>query len=258
MDLLGIYGKWYVIREGGMQKMYYVQCLVRVALLAVIGTVGAVFGAAKKEVAVFHDAIRSNDMQAIYASLHLVNTRGENRQTALHLAAQQNNEMLVNLLIQNQAHINAQTYDGRAPLHEAIQAQSCAVVQQLLRCGAHSTFNIPSKNMHPLLYAVHVGNKSLVGFLLDYGFDPFLRGCTLDGAKTTPIEYVIDSGNRDMLHFMVCHANVLNGPLQHKKEALFYAAKNNIAEAVVLMLRVWPIDVNTVFADMSGGEYTLL
>lgn len=63
-----------------------------------------------------------------------------NHQTALHIAAQQGNVNLINLLLSYGAHVNGGTVDLMTPLHEASFGGHPQAVETLIAEGAEVCF----------------------------------------------------------------------------------------------------------------------
>lgn len=88
--------------------------------------------------------------------------------TALHVAVQSQNELLVLQLLQGGADPGIKNFRQMMALHEAARLQNTNIVQTLLRWGA----NIEASGFHgktPLFYAVEGNNLDMVTLLLQKG-----------------------------------------------------------------------------------------
>jgi ankyrin repeat protein len=113
-------------------------------------------------------AVQDNDILQIefLASLDHINQLGIHGETPLHWAAFKGKQATVQLLIHNNAQINAQTYRGETPLHWAVARGQDAIVYYLLDCGAHP--QLATKNGEtPLALARRLVNEEQV-----YGISP--------------------------------------------------------------------------------------
>ncbi len=87
-------------------------------------------------------AAESGDVKALKAILeekpHSINTKSELGDTAIHVAAAQNQKEVVRLLIAKGAKINAKGNQGQTPLHVAAENGASGVVELLLKHGART------------------------------------------------------------------------------------------------------------------------
>lgn len=88
--------------------------------------------------------------------------------TPLHLACANGELVLVDLLLEHGAEVNAKTSTGATPLHKAIEARHLQTVKALVEHGAN--VNVFSFYVHsPLKMARNKGYKEIEAFLLSRG-----------------------------------------------------------------------------------------
>ena len=100
------------------------------------------------------------------------------KDTALHFAAVQGNEILVDALLSWEAIVNPQNHGGLTPLNVACQEGHLACVLALLKAGA--SVSLPIINGSLPIHAAAVQNRvEIVRTLLDYGCSPDMVSCEL-------------------------------------------------------------------------------
>ena len=123
-----------------------------------------------------------------------VNAKSRSGYTALHNAAQANNDEVAKILIANGAGVNAQDNFQRTPLHFAARMRGFEVAKLLIENGAEVNCQ-DDLSRTPLHRAVTLGNEKLVGLLLRSGADVNLRdnlGKTgLDRARETNLDEIV-------------------------------------------------------------------
>ena len=125
------------------------------------------------------------------------NAQTKNGRTPLHWAVKNETTMavaVVQALLDAGANPNAQTESGSTPLHWAAESESVTVVEALLDAGADP--NAQTENgSTPLHWAVHAEWVTVVKALLDAGADPNAQ--TEDG--WTPLKLAEESEDSAML-----------------------------------------------------------
>jgi hypothetical protein len=84
-----------------------------------------------------------------------VNSKDQIGDTALHIAASHDSARILNSLLSAGADVNAVTNDGITPLHEAVMAEHCGLIQPLIQSG----------DLVGSIRAVHKGDTSFIGIL---------------------------------------------------------------------------------------------
>ena len=123
-----------------------------------------------------HEAVKSNNIEYVKSYLRKRNdtdiplTDDDKNNRLIHLAVQYNKIDLVQLLIQLDADLDIQNYQGDTPLHIAISNNSFRIVEALLKAGAQlnidnnkgesSTFKaIESNDINMLVYIYNKGGN---------------------------------------------------------------------------------------------------
>ena len=123
-----------------------------------------------------HEAVKSNNIEYIKLYLRKRNdtdiplTDDDKNNRLIHLAVQYNKIDLVQLLIQLDADLDIQNYQGDTPLHIAISNNSFRIVEALLKAGAQLNINnnklesatfkaIESNNINMLVYIYNKGGS---------------------------------------------------------------------------------------------------
>ncbi len=121
-------------------------------------------------VAAGHEGI----VRALLASGAEVNAPvGQQRLTALHLAAARGDVAIIRALLEAKANPMLQAENGAYPLHDAIWEKQLEAVRALLPAYAAVNFN-PKGGPHgsPLNMAISYGREAYVRAFLEAGFDP--------------------------------------------------------------------------------------
>ncbi|KAH8757099.1 putative ankyrin repeat-containing protein, partial [Hyaloscypha finlandica] len=110
------------------------------------------------------------------------------RATALHLASKNGHLVIVEVLIQSGADVNAQTSKGVIPLHGAVVRGHEHITRVLLESGADFMKPLPTRNRPTILHvASHFGFTDVVQLLLDRGMGIQVK----DGNLQTPLHYAV-------------------------------------------------------------------
>lgn len=116
----------------------------------------------------FHTAAQKDDVksvrQALTASLIDVDTRNQDGQTALHVAACSGSLRATKYLCQREACLSSDDMHGRTPLHYAAMHNHAQVVKTLLSYGAKD-----SKEDDDGIRAIDYAKSALVEWFLTFG-----------------------------------------------------------------------------------------
>jgi ankyrin repeat protein len=179
-----------------------------------------------------HDAAKSGDMEKIKALLkgnpELVSCKGKDDETPLHLAAENGHKDVVELLLANNADVNARSNGDWTPLQNAVVRGNKDVAELLLANGA----DLKAKKvfgMTLLHMLVMRNNKDMVTFVLAKGADINAK----DNQGDTPLHTAASMGYKDLAEVLVSNkadVNVKNHkgatPLQEAAKS----GKNDVAE----------------------------
>ncbi len=100
-----------------------------------------------------------------------IDARSRNGDTALMIAAYLSDAVAVQALLERGAEVNR---TGWTPLHYAASSGSILVIRVLLDHAAYIDAESPNKTT-PLMMAARAGHRSAVQYLLDEGADPSLK-----------------------------------------------------------------------------------
>ncbi len=107
-----------------------------------------------------------------------VNTRNNQGETALYLAAQAGSDAICKALIQEfKANVNTTTTDGLTPLLAAIQSEKPSTCELLLTLKANPNFAGPNAET-PLHWAAWTGNDEICKALMNMGANIFAKDIT--------------------------------------------------------------------------------
>lgn len=153
------------------------------------------------------DAARSNRQQIL---LHLlsngtdVNTQGEKGVTALHIAAEDRNFVLVDVLLGYGADTSIKDHNGNTPLHVASSNGSSAITDILL--SRSSDINVQNRFGETSLHlAVKYNNKDVVEVLLNSGARLDIK----DFCGETVLHHSVRENNKDIVEILFqCGADI--------------------------------------------------
>ena len=127
------------------------------------------------------DAVKEGDIRLVRKSISKgANLNGNDYETPLGIAVQQQNRMLVRFLLTQGADVN-KPHQQQKPLIHAIQTQNAEITDELLRKGANpnETFGLnPSWDKYqvmiktPLILAVETGAFEVAQTLVKHGANP--------------------------------------------------------------------------------------
>ena len=153
--------------------------------------------------AMIHHACRNQKYDLVNILINYkadINLEDDNGKTPLEYAYDKNNISIEDLLIENGAVVNTDTY-GRALLENAIAAKDSGYVKKLINEGADVNGKL-REGMYPLEKAIFTaGSKTIVQMLINNGVDMNVRsqsGDTLFNEvikkKKNFVDYFIDNG----------------------------------------------------------------
>jgi len=214
---------------------------------------------------------------------HLVNNgtdlnmiKDENDKSPLIYAIEKENIDIVKYIISCGVDINSQDKDKKIPLIYAIEHDHLAMVNYLIENGADVNYNPPNK-LCPLMYALEKNNNSMVRCLIEYGanisifksgFSLLMRSIQMkkislckylidcgddvnvyNSCCVTPLTLAIESGNMEMVKYLVCHDADIHGEaidididpedyeVIHEDQPLIHAIKNKNVTMVNYLLK---------------------
>ena len=128
---------------------------------------------------------------------------------ALHLACQEGQFEVVEILIEYQASITAINSNKYTPLHIASANGHVQVAEYLIQEEARIDGDEKSKVSTPLLMACQAGHTLIVNLLLKHGADICKHE---DGAEigNNALDLAIDAGNEDVVEVLLLHPDIRN------------------------------------------------
>jgi uncharacterized protein len=149
-------------------------------------------------------------------------------------AAMDGNVDAVQSLLRAGEDVNEPQPDGMTALHWAADRNDQRVARLLLDAGADVTARTRIGEYTPLLVASRRGNVEVIQALLEAGADPNLRTTT---AGTSALHFAAASGRSGALRALLsAGADVNAQELSHGHTALMFAAASNQAEAVRILV----------------------
>ena len=123
---------------------------------------------------------------------------------ALHLACQEGNFDVVEILIEYQSNVTATNAYKLTPLHLAAQSGHLQICEYLLQEDAPVDGDDKNKASSPLLLASQKGNIQVVKLLLRHGADICKHE---DGGEigNNSLDFAIDAGNEDVVEILIEH-----------------------------------------------------
>lgn len=154
---------------------------------------------------------------------------------SLHRAVMAGRMQTVESLIGEGAGVNASAHDGFTPLHVAAQQGNCQMVQLLLKHGAQpDKFAwINNENKTPLHVAAQYGYLAVVQFLLPY----YAQADIFKSPGRTPLQVAVASGYKDIVGYLLEHGAKLDQSWMCWTPLLIAVSKNNISMVQFLLDR---------------------
>lgn len=164
-----------------------------------------------------------------YDCKNLVDSR--NNRNALHYAAMNSNDKIIDLLLQNGFNPNAQDKNQNTPLHLAIYNYSTKPLKLLVRKGAN--INTLNKNKEtPLLLAVRQSNYNAMEELLKSGADINME----DSEGKTALDYAVENSSEMFIDYLLLFGANPNHLNLKKQNSLHIAVLNDDVIATKLLL----------------------
>lgn len=126
----------------------------------------------------------------------------DKRGTALYLASKNGHLLIVEVLIQSGADVNARTSTGVIPLHGAVARGHEHITRVLLESGADFMKPLPTRDRPTILHVASYlsGFTDIVQLLLDKGMGIQVK----DGSLQTPLHYAVNFDEKNE----IWHGNI--------------------------------------------------
>jgi hypothetical protein len=179
-----------------------------------------------------HDAAKSGDLEKVKTLLkdnpELVSHIDEDGEMPLHLAAQNGHKDMVELLLANNANVNANSKNNWTPLQEAVIRRHKDVAEFLVSNQANLNARIVFG--YTLLHMLVVRNiKDMVAFVLAKGADVNAK----DDQGNTPLHKASSMGYKDLVELLVANradVNVRNNEDATPLRQAIENGRNDVAE----------------------------
>ncbi|KAI6650880.1 Transient receptor potential cation channel [Oopsacas minuta] len=125
--------------------------------------------------------------------------------TALHLACEQGQLEVVELLMKARANINAINFNNRSPLHLAAAAGHVQVAEYLIQEEAPIDSDVTAST--PLLLACQAGHLLMVKLLLKHGADICKHEDRAEIGNNA-LDLAIDAGNEEVVEILIQHHDI--------------------------------------------------
>ncbi|KAF3022633.1 hypothetical protein E8E14_013938 [Neopestalotiopsis sp. 37M] len=160
-----------------------------------------------------------------------MNARDGNGRTPLELAIDQGHNTIVKLLLDYGADMNARDGNGQTPLELAIGKGHNTIVKLLLDYGAD--MNAGDENgQTPLELAIGKGHNTIVKLLFDYGVDMHAR----HGYGWTPLELAVDGGHSTVVKLLLDYGVDMNARDEDGLTPIAQARRAGQTDIVSLLL----------------------
>ncbi len=172
-----------------------------------------------------------------------INAQDTNGCALLHLATLNNNSKVVELLLDKGAEINIPDKEDNTSLHWATQGENLEIVELLLDNGAE----IEVKNKFgetPLHFAAEQNNTKIVKLLIDKAKEKYDND--IDKIKNfineknkigeSPLHWATQGGNREIAELLIKNGAEINIPDKEDNTSLHWATQGENLEIVELLL----------------------
>ncbi|EAX93779.1 ankyrin repeat protein, putative [Trichomonas vaginalis G3] len=171
-------------------------------------------------------------------------------ETALHLAAQNNNKELIEFLLSHGVNINEPDNEGITALHKAAWSYNKETVELLLSHGA----NINDKDdygEHVLHIAVWKANAELIELLLSHGAN--INEGDFNG--TTALHMAVDKNNKEITELLLSHGASINKKINLEKPLFIMQPKIILKKSLYFFFHMVQISIRKI--KMEEQHYIL-
>ncbi|XP_070697967.1 kinase D-interacting substrate of 220 kDa B [Pempheris klunzingeri] len=190
--------------------------------------------------------VEEENLAAIKAHLDKfkdVDSRSDNGQTPLMVAAEQGNLEIVQELIRRGANVNLDDVDGWTALISAAKEGHIEVVRELLENNA----NLEHRDMGgwtALMWAAYKGRTDVAQLLLDKGANPNITG----QYSVYPIIWAAGRGHAEIVHLLLQHGAKVNCSDKYGTTPLIWASRKGHYDSVMHLL------ANGADVDQEGAN----
>ncbi|KAL1022513.1 hypothetical protein UPYG_G00028690 [Umbra pygmaea] len=172
--------------------------------------------------------------RSLAAKKAIVDATLPNFSSALHLAAQNGNEIIAQTLLEMGLDPNLPGPKANTPLHLAVQHDRPAIVELLLKAGAQVN-PVSQDGLTPLHSASQMGHPDIVNKLLKGKADTGAR----DKQGRTALHWAATTqGERDVVELLLSAGADPNASDREKKTPLHLAAMDGRVDTVTMLLQV--------------------
>jgi ankyrin repeat protein/uncharacterized caspase-like protein len=170
-----------------------------------------------------------------------------NLNSALHIAAENQNPDIVNYLLDQGADVNHKNLWGENPIYSSIRMNNIEIIKTLIKNGG----NVNAKNNHgesPLHIAVSIGNIEVIDYLIAQGADPNAK----DSVKSTPLRDAVARGKLDVVKYLISKGADPN-IISWNGDTLLHSAvsSGNLETVKFLVSRGFDIDAKNDFGKTA-------
>ncbi len=153
--------------------------------------------------------------------------------TPLHYAAEMGHMAVVELLLANEADVNARSQNGATPLHAAVLSGKKDVLELLLANGANYDEH-DNDGMTPLHYAAENGNREIVESMLTKN----VKVDAKDNCAKTPLHLASESGSIEIVELLLAHQALVNSRDKLGNTPMRYANIGGHKDVVEVLHRI--------------------
>ncbi|XP_055848446.1 serine/threonine-protein phosphatase 6 regulatory ankyrin repeat subunit A-like [Episyrphus balteatus] len=178
-----------------------------------------------------------------------IDADNKNGYSPLILAIFKNNEEIIDLLIRKKANLNYTCLKGLSALHATMDFSLCHLTQKLLQNGAYINIistNSSDRGFTPLHYATFNGNIAIIKVLLKYGADVDVK----EENGFTPLHIACAKGNVEIIELLLTK-NVDVNSLSYDKMTPLYIAVSNSHRDVAKCLMNHRAEINVELYNIT-------